>query len=218
MRKKTDMLITILLGLGVVVSISVFVLVLNKNISLSNELKEKKKDYQNARSSSRQAEQLERKAEQMQEKELELGKMIPINEQQPLSVIKSLTRLSGEIGLRDVSFSVSTVSQQKSLFSQTSGGAPGQVPSGGPFTAGGGGQMPGGFSPPKGTVVSPTEPVKSYLEMTFTSEYPQIKQFIKKIGTLPRVITVEGIKIERNENLLPQQMVTLYLVSYTFNQ
>ncbi|MDD5669029.1 MAG: type 4a pilus biogenesis protein PilO [Candidatus Omnitrophica bacterium] len=216
MRKKTDILITILLGLGVVASISVFVLVMNKHIALSNELKEKKKDYQSAKSSSRQAEQLELKAAQMQEKELELGKMIPINEQQPLSVIKSLTRLGGEVGLRDVSFSISSVSQQMSPASQNSG-APGAVSGGGGFP-GGGGQMPGGFSPPKMAAVSPTEPVKSYLEMTFTSEYPQIKQFIKKIGTLPRIITVDGMKIERNENLLPQQTVTLYLVVYTFNQ
>lgn len=54
-----------------------------------------------------------------------------------------------------------------------------------------------------------------YFEMKFETTFPQLLEFLKDLMNLERVVSVEKLIIIREKEILPNQKVTLSLVTYT---
>lgn len=55
-----------------------------------------------------------------------------------------------------------------------------------------------------------------YFEIKFETTFPRLLEFLKELTNLERIITVEKLDIKREEGILPNQKITLSLVTYTF--
>jgi Tfp pilus assembly protein PilO len=54
-----------------------------------------------------------------------------------------------------------------------------------------------------------------FFEMVFEGTFSQTLDFLKTLSELERLVSVEKMQIERGEDILPRQKVTLNLVAYT---
>jgi Tfp pilus assembly protein PilO len=55
-----------------------------------------------------------------------------------------------------------------------------------------------------------------YFEMEFETTFPALLEFLKELANLERVIAVEKMDIKREKEILPNQKITLSLITYTF--
>lgn len=56
------------------------------------------------------------------------------------------------------------------------------------------------------------------LELTFSSGYQQLIEFLEKINNLGRLVGVEKVEISRDAKILPNQRILLRLVAYSFTK
>lgn len=52
--------------------------------------------------------------------------------------------------------------------------------------------------------------------MNMEGEFRQLVLFLEAVSNLDRLVSVDGIEIERKEKILPRQKVSLQLIAYTF--
>lgn len=171
----------------IVLLFSLFLWGLKINSRLTQELAVKKGEQKEAKSASKRLKALQKQFQALEQKEKTVGLRVPANEKHPFSLIRTLTSIAGEIGLKGPSFDTLTedAGQQEAAGIQVSTSLP-----------------PG----PK--------PIK--LEMNFTATHQQLLKFLDRLMNLERIAAVEEIKIERDKKILPRQKVSLQLVTYTF--
>jgi hypothetical protein len=61
-------------------------------------------------------------------------------------------------------------------------------------------------------------PQPVHFVMKFNATFPQALKFIKELYGLERIVSVEGIEMSRNKEILPYQSVTLNLAAYYFTE
>jgi hypothetical protein len=152
-------------------------------------------------------EQLEQMKKISASQEKAFTRAIPLDEKEPFSFLKELTLLAQEEGAQGLTLSV-----QPRKPETPSGSSPGRKPS--PSEKSSSKKAgPGGSARPAGS-----ERLTLFLipiEMDFEIEFPLLINFMKRLSTLGRLITVQGVKVVRLENASPRQKVTLTLVAYT---
>jgi len=104
--KKAGLSITLAIILPLILLISFFLWQLKYTPTLRLELEQKNREYQKAKSTSKRVERLEHQQDYLTQKEQELNNILPVDEKQPLSLIKELIHLGGEVGLKEESFKV----------------------------------------------------------------------------------------------------------------
>ncbi|MDD2702680.1 MAG: type 4a pilus biogenesis protein PilO [Candidatus Omnitrophica bacterium] len=187
-------------------SVALFLFQLKQNMNIREEFSSKNSEFKESKAASKRLEVLERQANELKYKEDVLAKRIPLNEKHPFELMKILIKAGGESGLRAIAFKMKDVSSDKDGVSGTSGTPP----------------QPGGrfaipqFQQNQEKPVSEFDPNPMDISLTFEGTFPQTAAFIKKITSMERLVTVQGIEIERKENILPYQKVSLFLKAYTF--
>lgn len=76
------------------------------NISLKQELNTKKEEFKEARSASRRLKKLQRQILALEEREKTINSMVPRNEQQPLGLVRTLSGLAADTGLKNAAFTI----------------------------------------------------------------------------------------------------------------
>lgn len=166
---------------------------LKLNTRLARELALKKSEHKEARSAGKRLKALQKQVQDLEQKEKTIGIRVPAHEKLPFILIRTLTAIAGEAGLKKPAFRIDETdeTQAQQITQQDA-----------PAVQGDTGALPG----PK--------PIK--LQMSFEATYQQALSFLEKINNLERVVKVEQIKIERKKEILPCQKVSLQLVTYTF--
>ncbi len=145
-----------------------------------------------------------------------LYKKVPLDEKEPLVLMKTIIRLGGESGLRGISINLK---EEDAAASETASYGEGQAEA----TQTGGGEEAAQPPPEQSAGEVIQQPVSQeervfpvYLEMSFEGSFPQILSFLNKLEHFERLIKVEGVLIERKKEILPYQKVSLDLTTYTF--
>ena len=184
---------------------------LKNNIDLKKELTQKAQLLKEIETTSRHLKELEVQSRDLKQKAEALYKRVPVDEKQPLSLIKVLINIGGEIGLRKISFSVKEESiDEKDKLSLISGvsGQGSDLSKGGPMQEA---AVPVQSAALAVSGVAQIGPKPLYLEMNFEGTFPQLLDFLKKLNNLERIVTVSAIEIKRSEEALPYQKISLQL-------
>ena len=56
-----------------------------------------------------------------------------------------------------------------------------------------------------------------FIYITLEAEFPTFVVFLKKLAKIKRIVSLEGIEIKREKNILPLQKIQLKLVTYVFS-
>lgn len=171
------------------------------NSRLTQELAVKKGEHKEAKSASKRLKALQEQLQALEQKEKTVGLRVPTNEKHPFGLIRTLTSIAGEIGLKDLSF---TMKGPADSSTQTSDDT---------LTQEAGQQEAAGIQVSTGLPPGP-KPIR--LEMHFTAAYQQLLKFLDRLMDLERIIAAEEIKIERDKKTLPRQKISLQLVTYVF--
>ena len=188
------------------VCVGLFLFQLKKNMAVREEYNTKNGEFKDAKAASKRLEGLERQTSELKEKEDTLEKRVPINEKHPFELMKQFIKLGGEAGLREITFNIAEESS-----GDTSGGASGAPPPQGGGKFGKPQGAPKVFKPVSEVDLNPID-----ISLSFEGTYTQTLSFIKKIAALERLVTVKDIQIERKNDKLPYQEITMNLVAYTF--
>lgn len=171
------------------------------NSRLTQELAVKNSEHRGARSASKRLKGLQKQFLALEQKEKTMGLRVPVDEKYPFSLIRTLTSIAGEIGLKNPSFAVkrapdSPVQTSDDKLTQEAG-----------------------LSEAAGILASsslPPGPRPVRIEMDFTATYRQLLKFLDRLANLERIVAAEEIKIERDKKTLPRQRISLQLVTYLF--
>ncbi len=112
---------------------------------------------------------------------------IPYNEREPFAFIKGLTQIAAAVNIKNIKFTAST--PQKAGARAAAAGASG-VTSEGVYSIS--------------------------IQMSAEGEFYQLVNFLKALNMLERVVTVDSVKVERDDKILPCQRITLNLKVYTY--
>jgi Tfp pilus assembly protein PilO len=109
--KKTNFLpIWAGLSITVVLVVLTFFWQFKSNKQVRKIFKEKKLELQEAQKASRRLEQMEKQSQELKLKGESLAKRIPLGEKTPLNLIKVITRLAMDIGLKNLKFDLKSAS------------------------------------------------------------------------------------------------------------
>lgn len=198
---------------------SFFVWQLRANMSLTRELDAKKKEFTRAEAASRHLRNIEKQIDDIKQKQQMLYKKVPVNEKEPFSLIKTLIRLGGQAGLKNITLRLKEKSAEEGTAANQGGGAAqDQGDEGGSEEAASPETTESQGAQGEESSVSPDQsgPSPVYLEMTFEGSFPLILSFLQKLMSLERIVKIEGMSIQRRKDILPYQKVSLDLVTYTF--
>lgn len=208
--KKMDLLINLAILLVLILLISLFLWQRQINLPLREELNKKNEELKDAANASLHLEKLEKQSQNLQDKEKELYKMVPSGEKQPLDLIKTLTRIAREAGLREITFEIrdtSSKSQSGSAMAPWKRASDDDLSDDAPAAV---------ATAVVSSGMSPNEPKPTYLEMNFEGTFVLLLNFLEKINNLERLVTIEEINIERSEKILPYQKISMQLIAYSF--
>lgn len=200
--KKTGLLVNSAILILLILVISFCLWQLRENVSLRQELDKKGQELKDVESNSRHLEALKKQNQDLSYKEEAIKRKVPVNEKQPISLIKTLTVIAGETGLRKAVFSIKEMASQGGSASARSLGQPPGQTLASPTTQGSTG-LPMGIKP---------------IEIGVSSEatYLQALSFLERLMNLERVIVVDELTIERKKEILPYQQVSLQISTYSF--
>jgi Tfp pilus assembly protein PilO len=153
-------------------------------------------------------------------KEKEHLKTIPLNESEPLRVIKEITILANSAGIKNFLFSLkkispaqingqSSASGSNSNALDSSGGSSGSGPGSGAGEDEAGGISLGSNSETRAGLYF------SAIYMDFEAEFNDLLEFIHKVLSLKRLVIIDNLKISRSEKTFPLQKVKLAVSVYT---
>jgi len=186
MRKKELVLFTII-ALFFIVILFATLWQLKVNRSLKKQLSSKNEDLDKAKKANQRLEELEHQLQLLKQKEAQLNKVVPPGEKEPLSLIKSIIRVSADIKLSLKSFTLA-----KNASTVNAAGTPDAS----------GAQGIANITP-------------LYLEVNFEATYPQVIVFLEKIKKLTRFVDVTEIILKGDNVIVPRQAVTMKLTTYT---
>ena len=179
----------------------------NENSGLNNALRMKKEELRAARAAGADLKKLEKQAEGFQEEEKRLRQKIPLNDTQPLDLVKALIRIAREAGLKEIDFNL------KEKTARTDSNISG---AGVPGTGAAGMLTMARAGKPSFEAQSDNQPRPVSLEMNCQGTFPELLLFLEKTAKLERVVIVEKVDIEREKELTPSQKISLQLITYTF--
>lgn len=201
-----------------VIGLAVFYgMMIQQSRSFQKEEFQKKEELRKIKETQQKLDSVEKEVADLKEQQESVHDMVSLNETSPLKLIKTLTLLGAEFGLEKMEF---TSEEKKEEGGNT---VPVPPPQNTSSTAGAGQGMGKDSSPAMGAasgsgVKSSSAPLMVNpisIRMTFEAPYTQVFLFLEKLQTLKRVVSVEDIQVNRVENILPYQQVTLKLVAYT---
>lgn len=217
--EKTKLLKSVPFFAVTVILASFFIWQFRVNMSLTRELDAKKKEFNRAEAASRRLRNIERQIDDIKQKQAMLYKKVPVNEKEPFSLIKTLIRLGGQAGLKNITLSLKEKSAEEEA-AANQGGASAQEQGVEGASEGAAAQESPESQEAQGeeSSVSPAQsgPTPIYLEMTFEGSFPQILSFLQKLMSLERIVKIEGMSIQRRKDILPYQKASLDLATYTF--
>ena len=178
----------IILWIGVSIFVTLFGIEFKKNRHLVKEKKEISKEIEKANVSKRRLTTLERELKFLYEKLKSVSKKIPQDERELLEFLKKLSIIGEAIGLNNLEFTY----RKENASSKNTESSP-------------------YFSSAPSSNLQPI-----YIEATFECEYPRLVYFLKKIYEAEELVVVNGVSVERDKDILPQQRVKLKLTIYTF--
>lgn len=201
-----------------VVLLSFFIWQLRLSTTLKQKFDSKSKEFKQTEAASKHLRGLEKQISDIKQKEEMQYKRVPINEKEPLSLMRTLIRLGGQAGLKGISLSL----KEKTAPSQSAAYQGSQVAT--QDTEGGSEEAPAQQAAVSSEASVTESPVSSqtgalspiYLEMDFEGSFPQVVAFLEKLAKLERIVKVDGVRIERKKEILPYQKVSLDLITYTF--
>jgi Tfp pilus assembly protein PilO len=186
MKKWLPLLVWVGMGLVALLVIFVFILQLQSHQTSRKELDSKNEELKEAQSASRKMEELEKKSQELKQKENKMKKRVVVGDIQPLGLIKTITGTANKLGLRKIRFELKSASATASKDS------------------------------PAAPVVAGSGPIPVYFQMKFNSTFSQVIKFLGDLKDLERIVTVEKIEIDREDNTIPYQAVILDLATYYF--
>jgi Tfp pilus assembly protein PilO len=205
--KKINVALNFFVAALAMVAITLFFYQFKKNFFLHKMLEEKKLELKNSEAASRHLEQLENQSVTLKDREAMLNRKIPVNEARPLSLVRELIGIGGKVGFRNVSFDLAGENNEMQMMESSGNeGLQGGMLRAKPVTSSEVQSSGAGGSAPKA--------IK--LEMNFEGTFSQLLIFLEKLKSLERIIMVNQISIERKEDIMPYQMISLRLVTYTF--
>lgn len=188
MKKRFPLnVITLIL---LILFISFFLWQLKINLRIKQIRTEKSDELKKTEAEGRRLEQLKEQSQDLKQKEDSLYQIIPLNEKQPLGLIKQLISLGSEIGLKKVTF---RTKEKKGLREGQFFGSSQTQPKPSPF-----------------------QPL--YLEMNSEGTFLQLLDFLARLNNLERIVYVNALEIKRSKEILPYQKFFLQLITYTFLQ
>ena len=206
--KKINLALNFIVGTLAIVSIVLFSYQYKKNIFLRKMVEEKKLELKNSEAASRHLEELENQSVTLKDREVMLNKKIPVNEARPLSLVRELMGMGGKVGLKNITFDLSGENNQMQMMGSSDNE---ELQGGGMLRAKTATSLE---AQTYGKSGGTPKPVK--LEMNFEGTFSQFLTFLEKIKRLERIVMVSQINIERKQEILPYQMISLQLIIYTF--
>lgn len=213
--KKIGLVINLVVLVVLMAAAGLLAWQLKGNGELNGRLEKKKNELSEAQSASRRLEELEKKVWELKRQEESIYKKVSLNEKQPLALVRKLINIGIEIGLKDFTFDIkekSSAGQKEAVFS----GA-GMAGHSGVLSAGANPEIssqPETQNPPFNSTELAIQPLNFAME--FVGNFTQLCTFLEKMSGIERIIAVDGIRINRDEQLLPYQKFSLELLTYTF--
>jgi Tfp pilus assembly protein PilO len=215
-QRKKFIALAPLLAAAVILS-SFFVWQFRLNINMREDLAVKKKEFRHAEAASKHLRDLEKKINDIKQKEEMLFRRVPVNEKEPLSLIRALIRLGGKTGLRGITINLKDKTllvqgealQRRRGAVQPAEGASDEAPAEQAAA-------PSEAAAQETAIAPQSGPSPVYLQMEFEGSFPQLLSFLDKLMNLERIVKIEGMSVQRKKEILPYQKVSLDLVTYTF--
>jgi hypothetical protein len=132
-------------------------------------------------------ERIKARIEELRQREITQNKIVPVNEKQPLGVIKSLVLATTETGMQGCTFKV--IEKTEEATSQGEAAQPSPLP---------------------------PDIKEFFVELSGYGTFPQILSLLGKVKNLERLVLVKKLTIKRDEKKLPVQKVVLELAAYSF--
>ncbi|MFH1398048.1 MAG: hypothetical protein ABIH27_05830 [Candidatus Omnitrophota bacterium] len=238
--KKIDIFLIIVGGLSLLGLTLFFIIQFKEDALLRGMLHEKKSELARAQTANLRLEDLKKRGENLQEKEKVLYAKVPLENDDLFGAIKTLTGVANNLGLRAVTFEIKNElsdQEQKSasgkignIFSlgvklkskfvpseeNIGAASPNEQESSIPSGPGEASTQEQGDKQPGEEFKSTAGPKRIYLEMNFESLLSPAFSFLKQVSKIDRLVTVEGIKIIREEAILPYQSFSLVLAVYVY--
>ncbi len=237
--KKIDIFLIIVVGFSLLGLVFFFIIQFKEEAQLRGILYEKQGELARAQAANLRLEDLRKQNENLQEQEKVLYVKVPLENDDIFGAIKTLTEVANNLGLRAVTFEIinnpfakeqKSVSEKlgglfslgaklKSKFAPTDAdisAAPNEQGSSIPPGPEGVPSQAQEGSQPGGELKSTTGPRIIYLEMKFGSFLSPAFSFLKQVSKLDRLVTIQGVKIIREEAVLPYQSFSLVLAVYVY--
>ena len=181
---------------------------------LKKEYIDKSHKLQKAQYAQAHLEELQKQLRQKEEEWERLNRRIPKNEEVPLELIKMIISSASQFELRNVEFSTKRKEKEAgsmAVGTQEEEGLRGMEATEGMMEIGISHKGEGTITPPSTSIEVEPLPV----EMTFECTFFNLILFLDWLSNMERLVSIEDIKIERKEKILPRQEITLRLVAYT---
>ncbi|MCG2711384.1 MAG: hypothetical protein L6416_03560 [Candidatus Omnitrophica bacterium] len=202
---KNSKLILIISGMLFAALLSILILEFKINAALKKEWLEKEGSIKAAKKITQEAEKIQKEITDLTIEDSQIEKMVPLNEQEPMGLIKTLSLLANQSKAKNLEIIFLNQGKDSSDTSDQ------QEQSGTSFSPED--EEDDEFSEQNETFFS-LKP--QLIQMNFECEFPQVIAFLNKALSLDRIVLIDSVKIERVEKILPRQKVTLMLSAYTF--
>ena len=199
--KKIFLSVRFLLLIIAVFSIGLFVYQVRETSIIKRKLSDRKGILQEIRGAKRKSQEIRKKIAENKLREAEILKRIPKDKESIFVLMKELTTVGNSVGIRNISFVPEKLPQKNNQSSKRD-------------------IMRRGRSVSKDSYVKAISSgliIPHNFQMTFAASYMELYDFIKKIISMERVVSLESIEIERNKEYFPRQKVNLKLTTYTFS-
>jgi Tfp pilus assembly protein PilO len=165
---------------------------IRKNFYLKKEYIDKNQELQKAQYAQAHLKELQAQLRQKEEEAKKLNRRIPENEKAPLALMKRIISSASQFEVRNMEFSLKKAQGEQG--SMAKGMGIGEITS----------------SDSLETKVQPLS-----FKLTFECTFSNLILFLDWLSDLERLVSIENIKIEREDKILPRQKITLQLVVYT---
>ncbi len=183
------LLITVFLLVG-------FIYQITKVNASREELKERKGYLRELRGVKRKSKKIEEEIEKYKLKEEEVLRKIPKSEESILLLVRELASIADAMMIKNITFEMAPEKNKKDKESPI---------------------MRRRSRP--AIKEETTGPIKPHdFKVSFNAGYKETVEFIKRVINLERVVSVKNLEIERKDEILPFQKVTLTLTTYTLRE
>lgn len=164
--------------------------------NLTQDYKNKSAELKDTRTTNKRLQKLETQVQALAEKEKKILTQAPIDEIHPFGLIKTITGLANEIGLKDTAFTIKEKDLPETSLNEQAGMT----------------EFQGEYA----SLASRAGINPITIEMRFNGTYSGLIIFLKRLPHLERVVSVTQIHIERKKDIIPYQAISLQLTAYSF--